>query len=180
MTSVQTPPAFELPAALLSQGYRLRPETEADIPFLMQLYASTRERELEPLSWTIEQKQAFLSSQFQAQRHHYRTNIPDCAFEVLELNGTPVGRLYLEARQARLHIVDIALMPESRGQGLGTAILRALQATASARGRGLGIFVEKFNPALRLYRRLGFAEVADREVYLEMEWSPDAAQRRAS
>jgi ribosomal protein S18 acetylase RimI-like enzyme len=50
--------------------------------------------------------------------------------------------------------------------------MRALQETAGLRGRGVGVVVEKFNPALRLYRRLGFAEVADHEVYVEMEWRP--------
>ena len=174
---MQVPPAFSLPAALASQGYRLRPETEADIPFLLRLYASTREEELKPIPWSAEQKQAFLASQFQAQRHHYYKYIPDCAFDVIERAGAPLGRLYLEERRTQLHIVDIALMPERRGQGLGTAIMQALQAQASAQGKGVGIFVEKFNPALRLYRRLGFAEVADHEVYLEMEWLPKA--RRA-
>jgi ribosomal protein S18 acetylase RimI-like enzyme len=174
---MQAPPAFFLPAALLSQGFRLRPEGEADIPFLQRLYASTREEELAIVPWSAEQKAAFLAGQFQAQRHHYRTYIPDCAFDVIERDGEPVGRLYLEERQTQLHIVDIALMPAWRGQGLGSAIMQALQAAAAAQGKGVGIFVEKFNPALRLYRRLGFAEIADREVYLEMEWLPEA--RRA-
>ena len=173
MTAVsQTPPAFALPAALLSQGYTLRPETDDDIPFLMQLYASTRADELASLPWSAEQKQVFLASQFQAQRRHYRTHFAQCAFDILERDGVPVGRLYLDARPTRLHIVDIALLPEWRGKGLGTAILEALMVTAQAGGRGVGIFVEKFNPALRLYRRLGFTDIADREVYLEMEWLP--------
>ena len=176
MTSVQAPPAFTLPAALVSQGYALRPETDGDIPFLMRLYASTREEELKPVPWSDAQKQAFLASQFQAQRHHYRTHITACAFDVLEHNGEPVGRLYLERRRTRLHIVDIALMPDVRGHGLGTAILAALQAAARAQGKGVGIMVETFNPALRLYRRLGFTRVADHEVYWEMEWMPDGAR----
>ena len=180
MTSVQAPPAFLLPAALASQGYALRRESEADIPFLMRLYASTREQELAVAPWSEEQKQAFLASQFQAQRRHYYQHIPDCAFAVIERDGAPVGRLYLEPRRTRLHIVDIALLPQWRGQGLGTAIMQALQAHAATRGKGVGIFVEKFNPALRLYRRLGFAENADRAVYLEMEWLPDSERRRAS
>lgn len=173
---MQAPPAFSLPAALVSQGYALRRESEADIPFLQRLFASTREEELKPVPWSVEQKQAFLASQFQAQRHHYYKYIPDCAFDVIERDGSPVGRLYLEPRKTQLHIVDITLMPEWRGQGLGAAIMQALQAHAAAQGKGVGIFVEKFNPALRLYRRLGFAEIADREVYLEMEWMPEKAQ----
>jgi ribosomal protein S18 acetylase RimI-like enzyme len=166
--------AFALPAALLAQGYALRPETDADIPFLMQLYASTRADELAPIPWSAEQKQAFLTSQFQAQRRHYRGHFAQCAFDILEQNGVPAGRLYLDARPARLHIIDISLLPEWRGKGLGTAILEALMAAAQAGGRGVGILVEKFNPALRLYRRLGFTDIADREVYLEMEWLPRA------
>lgn len=176
MSSSLAPPAFQLPAALLSQGYVLRPETDDDIPFLMRLYASTREQELAPVPWSVEQKQAFLVSQFQAQRHHYRAYIAGCAFDLLECRGVPVGRLYLEPRSTQLYIVDIALLPEWRGQGLGTAILEALQAAGHASGRSVGIMVEKYNPALRLYRRLGFTDVADHEVYLEMEWRPQARQ----
>ncbi len=168
------PPAFQLPAALVSQGYALRPETDGDIPFLMRLYASTREQELAPVPWTPEQKQAFLTSQFQAQRHHYRTYIGGCAFDVIEHRGQPAGRLYLEARRTQLYIVDITLLPEWRGKGVGTVILEALQGAARASGKGVGIMVEKFNPAMRLYMRLGFTNVADHGVYLEMEWLPQA------
>ncbi|HEX4409636.1 MAG TPA: GNAT family N-acetyltransferase [Xanthobacteraceae bacterium] len=175
MTSSQQPPAFTLPMVLLSKGYALRPETEADIPFLMRLYASTREDEFAAVPWTAEQKQAFMASQFQAQRHHYRTQIDGCIFEVLEYDGVPAGRLYLDVRHTRLHIVDIALLPECRGRGIGTAILQTLIATAESDGKGVGIFVEKFNPALRLYRRLGFTDIADTGVYLEMEWLPESA-----
>jgi hypothetical protein len=34
--------------------------------------------------------------------------------------------------------------------------------------------VEKFNPALRLYKRLGFFETSDEGVHLAMEWRPPA------
>jgi len=173
VTLQQAPPAFTLPAALLLQGFALRPETGADIPFLLELYASTRAAELAPVPWSAEQKQAFLASQFQAQRTHYRTYFPDCAFDVIEQRGAPAGRLYLDVRRSQLHIIDIALLPDWRGRGIGTAILEALQAAARAAGKGVGIMVEKFNPALQLYRRLGFTNIADHEVYLEMEWRPD-------
>lgn len=170
MTISETPPAFELPAALLSQGYRLRPEADEDTPFLMALYASTREAELAPITgWSTEQKQAFLAQQFGAQRHHYRTVLNGCVFEVIEHDGSPIGRLYLEERVTQVHIVDIALMPEWCGKGVGSLILNALIEVASARGKGVGIFVERYNPALRLYRRLGFTEICDTDVYLEME-----------
>lgn len=173
-TARHRPPVFALPAALLSQGYALRAETDDDLPFLMRLFASTREQELAPMPWSAEQKRAFLAGQFNTQRHHYRTYIANADYQVLEHNGAGAGRLYLDMRQTNLHIVDIALMPAWRGKGLGTAILTALQETGRARGIAIGIFVEKFNPALRLYRRLGFTKIADHDVYLEMEWTPAA------
>jgi ribosomal protein S18 acetylase RimI-like enzyme len=172
---VSPPPALTLPAALVSQGFALRPETDDDLPFLMSLYASGREEELAAAPWTPEQKNAFLAQQFQAQRHHYRTYMPDCAYDVIEQNGAPVGRLYLEATPDMLNLVDIALVAELRNQGVGHAILVALQEAAIESGRRIVAFVEKFNPALRLYRRLGYTDVKDHDVYLEIEWRPGAA-----
>jgi GNAT superfamily N-acetyltransferase len=169
MTETREPPAFHLPAALSRDGFALRPETEGDIPFLAGLYASTREAELTPVPWTPEQKSAFLLQQFDAQRRDYRTRLLGCVFHIVERGGEPIGRLYLDARGSVLHIVDIALTPQWRGRGVGGAILEAVIATARAEGLAVGIFVEKYNPALSLYRRLGFAEIADHGVYLEME-----------
>lgn len=170
MTDTETPSGFTLPAVLLSQGFRLRAESDGDLPFLKRLYNSTREDELNLVDWSREQKQAFLAGQFEAQRRHYRHYFPQCNFDLLEQNGLPAGRLYLDVRPARLHIIDISLLPNWRGKGIGTAVLEELQAAGRRCGRAVGIMVEKFNPALRLYRRLGFVEVADRGVYLEMEW----------
>lgn len=168
-----TPPAFTLPAALQLQGYNLRREGDADLPFLFALYASTRADELaQAQDWSEEQKHVFLTQQFNAQHHHYRQHFPDCSFDVIEHHAEPIGRLYLDRRATRLHIVDIALMPGQRGRGIGTAMLIGLIDTAAQSGLGVGIFVEKFNPALKLYRRLGFVDVSDTGVYLEMERMP--------
>jgi len=163
------PPDFRLPPALVAEGFALRRESEADIPFLEALYASTRAEELALAPWTEAQKGAFLRQQFDAQRRHYYAHFAACAFDVLECGGVRVGRLYLERRGRRLHIVDISLLPEWRRRGVGTRILEALIDAGRREGRGVSIFVERFNPALALYQRLGFAEVGDHGVYLEME-----------
>ena len=176
MTSQVTPPAFALPDVLSSQGFALRAETASDIPFLLRLYASTREEELAAVPWSDEQKRQFLALQFQAQRTHYRKYFADCAFDVIERSGEPAGRLYLQVRRTQLHIIDVTLLPAWRRRGIGTAILKELQETGRARRKGVGIMVEKFNPAMQLYRRLGFSDLADHGVYLEMEWLPDGVQ----
>ena len=86
-------------------------------------------------------------------------------------DAVPVGRLYVARWQDEIRLVDIALLPPSRNAGLGSAILRDLLAAAAAH-KPVRIHVEKFNPALRLYERLGFAPIEDKGVYLFMEWSP--------
>jgi ribosomal protein S18 acetylase RimI-like enzyme len=70
-------------------------------------------------------------------------------------------------------VVDISLLPECRGRGIGTALLEAVIAEASGAGKFVALSVEKLNPALRLYRRLGFRKVDDQGVYWSMEWRPD-------
>ena len=173
MADILKPPAFVLPEALQSTGLALRPETDDDLPFLMQVFASTRTDELALMPWTLDQKQTFLVHQFGAQRYHYRTYFPDAAFDVVERNGRAIGRLYVDERQTRIHIVDIALMPESRGTGIGTALLSAIQDYAATRGKGVDIFVERMNPAKTLYDRMGFKVIREEEIYLEMDWAPE-------
>lgn len=170
MTNIDAPPIFRLPAALLSQGFALRPETDGDLPFLRALFASTREQELAVTGWSAEQKAGFCDMQFDLQRRHYYNHMPNCRFDVIECRGEPVGRLYLEPRVVHFHIVDIALMPTWCGKGIGTTILEAIQETARQNGCGVDIFVEQYNPALRLYRRLGFTEIRQEGPHLEMEW----------
>lgn len=178
MTQRQAPPVFEIPVALAASGYTGRAETEHDVPFLAALYASARADELAQVTGLgAERKNAFLAQQFAAQRVHYRTHFVDAAFDVIERDGVPVGRLYLERRGPRLHIIDIALLPDVRAQGIGTALIVAIIAAAAADGLGVGLYVERFNPALRLYRRLGFTERDDTGVYIEMARDADESPR---
>ena len=160
----------ELPPSLAAGGFSLRPEAEADDPFLLDLYESARASELAMLAgWTSEQRRAFISQQFHAQRHHYRERLVNCRFDVIERENEPVGRLYTQETPSQLRIIDIALIPVLRGQGFGTSILRHLLAGADAAGLPVGLFVEPGNPASRLYRRLGFLTVAELDFYTEME-----------
>ncbi|HUQ05934.1 MAG TPA: GNAT family N-acetyltransferase [Kofleriaceae bacterium] len=144
-----------------------RPRTAADLEFLASLYASTRAAELAPVPWPDDAKRAFLRSQFDAQTHHYDLHYAEAEFLVLERDGQRIGRLILFWGDGDLRVVDIALVPECCGQGLGTALLRAVLAQATG---SVSIHVERFNPALRLYQRLGFVHEEDTGVYYRMRW----------
>lgn len=147
----------------------LRPVEPGDTEFLFRLYASTREEELAVVAWTAEQKDAFLRQQFTAQDQHYREHYPRASFAVVLVEGAPAGRLYVDEWPRELRIVDISLLPAFRGAGMGTALLRDVLARGDAVGKPVSIHVESFNPARRLYARLGFVEKVDRGVYVLME-----------
>ena len=137
--------------------YRLRAATLADEAWQLAIYASTRADELALTGWPREQCEAFVRQQHQAQQQHYARHFPHSACHLIVVNTDEVaGRLWLDARSNRLHILDIALLPAWRGQGLGTRCLQALAQEAQAGGLALGIQVEIHNPARRLYERLGF------------------------
>jgi ribosomal protein S18 acetylase RimI-like enzyme len=155
-------------------GLNFRSITPEDQAFLFQVYASTRLEELAVTHWTHEELEAFLNMQFHAQHTYYQEHFADSSFDMILLHGQPVGRLYVARWETEIRIIDIALLPEYRNQGLGRALLQDLLDEASAHGKMVSIHVEKNNPALRLYKRLGFGETADSGVYWFMKWLPPA------
>ncbi|MFG6430837.1 GNAT family N-acetyltransferase [Roseateles sp. LYH14W] len=133
--------------------HRLRPATPADAAWQLAIYAGTRADELALTGWPIEQCEAFMRQQHEAQQRHYALHFPRSVCQLILVQGdTVAGRLWLDERADRLHILDIALLPAWRGLGVGTRCLQAL----AAQGRCLSIQVELHNPARRLYERLGF------------------------
>ena len=123
--------------------------------------------------WPQEQIEAFLVQQFEAQHAHYQEHFGSADFDlILSGEGEPIGRLYLDEREDDFRIVDIALIPEVRRHGLGGDILTKLIERASAAGKSISIHVEQYNPAMRLYHRLGFEMVEEQGVYHLMELKP--------
>jgi ribosomal protein S18 acetylase RimI-like enzyme len=156
----------------------LRPLTDADGEFLFQLYANTRDEELALVPWSAHQKEQFLRMQFHAQSVHYEKYFPSAQFDLIVCEGQPAGRLIVDRRPEEVHIIDIALAPAFRRQGIGTAYLKTLRQEAHDRGVPLRIFVECNNPARRLYERLGFRQIGEQGIYLQMECVPPATGAR--
>ncbi|AKU91977.1 GNAT family N-acetyltransferase [Vulgatibacter incomptus] len=150
--------------------FSLRPVGPGDEPFLLAVYASTREEELRPVPWSDAEKEAFVRFQFEAQHKQYREHCADARFDVICVGDRPVGRLYVHRSAEEIRIIDIALLTAERGRGIGSALLERFLAESRETGVPVRIHVEKHNPAMRLYTRLGFVPIADRGVYLFLEW----------
>lgn len=176
-------PAFPKPAmpawlaealASVPAAIAFRSAERADLSFLRALYAQSREPELAQVTWPIQAKQAFCDSQFDLQHRHYILHAPPtAAFLVMVMEAQPIGRLYLHWSTDELRIVDILVERAHRGRGLGSMVIRGLQAAVSHAGLiTLSLHVaEQNHQALRLYRRLGFGEGERRGAHLRMDWS---------
>ena len=150
----------------------LRDAEPADEPFLRDVYASTRADELAVVPWTDEQKRLFTDHQFHAQDVYYKEHYEGATYDVVLVDGEAAGRLYVARWATEIRIMDIALLPAARGGGVGTHLLESLLEEGAATGRRVSIHVERMNPAMRLYERLGFHPIEERGVYVLMEWDP--------
>ena len=150
----------------------LRAVEMGDEDFLFSVYASTRIDEMARVDWNAEQQETFLRMQFNAQSQFYIESYPGAEFQVITLNDQPIGRLYVHRRADEIRIMDIALLPEFRGQGIGSTLLQNILEQGKNLNLPVTIHVEQFNPAIRLYQRMGFQPKEDKGVYLLMEWSP--------
>lgn len=152
---------------------RLRPVAPADEPFLFALYASTRAEELAQVEWPPGAQEAFLHQQFAAQQAHYQSYFPNGEHQIILRDGAPIGRIYLERDAERLHLLDIALLPAARGQGVGDALMADLIAEAAAGALPITLHVYQLDVrVLDWYRRLGFGVVGGSGMYYLMERRP--------
>lgn len=161
-----------LTALLPSIQVAVRPETTLDTDFSAVLYALTRADELAAVDWSDADKEAFCRQQFDAQRAHYRQHYANAQFLLIDVDGVPSGRLYFEQTSKELRLMEITLLIAVRNRGIGGAISGILLRQAHATGIPMGLHVEPFNPARRLYERQGFREVETRGIYLYMTAQP--------
>lgn len=154
----------------------LRPTRPEDHELLCRIYGSTRTEELAIVPWSDEQKDAFLRQQFEAQSAYWGEHYAGADFSVIEVDGVPAGRLYVIRWPEEIRLVDIALLPDFRRQGIGTTLLKRLFAEGSERNVPVTIHVEIFNPARALYERLGFTAKGDQGMYVLMAWHPGTVE----
>ncbi len=151
------------------QTATLRAATPEDEAFLFALFASTRDE----FNFLEEvQKQALLKMQYDARRFQYEEGYPQAEGGIILLNDRLAGRMLIAENEHAITLVDIALLPEYRGSGVGTQLLQNLLTRAVNAGKPVKLQVFKTNPALHLYERLGFKQFSDQSMYVEMIFEP--------
>ena len=156
---------------------QLRPSLPDDRDFLFRLYASTRVEEIRGFGWSAAQQEAFLRMQFNAQQQWYQATYSTAENQIIEKDHEPIGRMIVQHEAGTWRLLDISLLPEHRGQGIGGELIRALIKECGAAGTVLQLQVVNTNPAQRLYERLGFIKTGQDQIYTQMELRPQATER---
>jgi ribosomal protein S18 acetylase RimI-like enzyme len=150
---------------------RVRPaQSGSDDAFLKDLFAATRD-DLRAVLLDPAMLAPLIDMQWRAQSAGYRQAYPAADSLIVERAGLPLGRLLVDCTLPQWRIVDVALLPQARGQGHGTALLRALQERAGKAGASLALAVQRDNPgARRLYAALGFVAAGGDALDEQMAW----------
>jgi len=156
-----------------TENITLRPVGADDYDFLVELYGSTRAEEMALVPWTIEQKQVFIRAQFAAQQDHYTKKYPEASHDIIVLDDRPMGRLYVARLDQEIRIIDITVLSAERNAGIGSYLIRQLLDEANRAGKVTRIYVEEFNPSLRLFERLGFSPSEQHGIHLLMQCHPN-------
>jgi GNAT superfamily N-acetyltransferase len=149
----------------------LRPVQPDDEGFIFTLYAASRSDEMAAWGWPEAQQEAFLRLQFNGRQQHYKTQFPQAEHQIIMLDELPIGGMVTVKLDNAFRLADIVLLPEYRGKGYAAALIQALLDEAKQANKPVQLFVERFNPAIRLYERLGFSIVGDIGSHLSMEWT---------
>lgn len=162
--------------ALSACGLSFRPQEDSDWPFLRALFETARIDAGLLAAWPDEVRRPFLDQQFHFQTVHYARAYPDADRSIVMAGGQPIGRVILSRKTEEWWLVDIAMLPAWRGTGVGTLLLRSMQAAARAASAAcVRLTVESQNPARRLYERLGFSVEQECVPALAMIWRTSAA-----
>ena len=116
-------------------AFALRPAVPADADFEHALYASTRD-DLRPLGPEV--FDGLVGMQFRAQSMSIRLDHPDAEHKIVLVENAPVGRLIIDGAVDPIEVIDVALLPQYRGQGIGTSVLRGVLAQVRQRHPGKG------------------------------------------
>jgi len=146
-----------------------KPQSQKDDEFLLSLYASTREDELNMTFMDKEQKKVFIKQQFEAKTKDYSSKYKDATFLIIYRKKKPIGRLIYKVSQV-VHLIDIALVKKSRSLGFGKEILNHFIFYSRTHNKHFELNVAVDNiKALKLYQDLGLRVIRRNSYHYTMQ-----------
>ncbi|MFP3388513.1 GNAT family N-acetyltransferase [Brevibacillus sp. SIMBA_040] len=154
----------------IEQSLRTIVATTKEEDFRFRVYASTRQEEVAAWGWEVTQQEAFLRMQFEMQQKSYQLQYPDANYQIIIADEEPIGHMLVVHGDDKIILADLALLPSSRGRGIGSILIRQLQMQAEQLAKTIRLHVMITNEARYLYERLGFQAIGENALHIEMEW----------
>jgi ribosomal protein S18 acetylase RimI-like enzyme len=155
----------------MSQVLTLRPARIDDQEFLYLLFYSVYLEKLHPVPMSEEEKKQLLDLMYQGFTQHYNSRAISSDDRLVLLNNESIGRIILLQTCEEIRLADLAILPQYRGRGIGSALISQVQTESVMSKRPIRLQVARFDRALRLYQRLGFYKTDAIGPYLHLEWS---------
>ncbi len=160
----------------------IRPATDRDEPFLKQVHEAARLWEFEVLLQTGQEElyHKVVAQQYRSQLQSYEADFPQAHYAVIQWTDRPIGRLYLNYREDEVRVLDIGILPEYRGHGIGEIVLKGICIEAGLRRVPVRLHVHYLSRARAFYQSVGFRQTAEVLPHIAMEWlhpDPDALMR---
>lgn len=108
---------------------------------------------------------------------YFEKNWTQDPIEIIEYGRVPCGWIALKDHGDHLELVEMLLLPEFQGQGIGSRIMNDIIATAKVRNIPLRLHVLHENKAVNLYRRFGLKETGKTATHIEMEFDPSETHK---
>jgi len=151
--------------------WQLRPVTAADQQFLFALHRAAMGPYVTAIfGWDEAVQLGFHDRWFQRQQQGGQA----AWTWIIVADGDDVGVVQVHDEADHLYLSRIEVLPGWQGHGVGSGVIRALQALAHTRRRPVRLHVFDLNPARRLYERLGFRVIGQAEGRCLMQWPPES------
>jgi ribosomal protein S18 acetylase RimI-like enzyme len=155
----------------MSPPISLRPAQKSDEPFFYEVFKSVRAPEFAVLGLHPEQLEMLIGQQYEARTGSYEAQFPDSGNSVVLSGDAPIGQFWVFRTPEEFLVVDIALMPDHRGSGVGATLMKQFMAEADAARVPVRVTVASNNPgSLRFHQRLGFRIISEEPMYYTMEY----------
>lgn len=149
---------------------RLKKRSECDSAFLFHLFSQIKKAELHFDLYPEDISSQIFQMQFNAWEQMVHTNYPGCGDFLITCDSEKAGRLQVDRDSEEFRIINISLLPSFRNRGVGTKIIRDILAEARQKGKPVYLEVDKNNPAVKLYLRLGFKVCQENELKFSMKY----------
>lgn len=143
---------------IAADDLRYRPAIATDGPALFRLFQQVHTSEIATLSVDAATRAALASMQYVEERVRFSAEFPDAVDVAIEYQARLCGRMLTVMRDGGVQLIQLGVLVEHRGQGIGTLAMRRLAHIAEEHGCPIWLRADSASADCRGFlERVGFS-----------------------